>query len=440
MVGPVRVRFAPSPTGHVHIGNMRVCIYNWLFARNTGGAMLLRVEDTDRKRSTPEALQTLFDALEWLGLDYDEEPVYQSQRLERYYEICDYFLDNGYAYYSAKGDADKGEALLFKVTEDASYTDIILGNRKKDSDDIADFVILKSDRTPVFHLANVVDDIDMGITHILRGNDHVESTFRHVMMYKALGKPLPRYAHFPMIVNDSGKPYSKRDGDAYVGDFRNKGYLPDALFNFLALCGWSPGDDREVIPRDEMIGLFSLERVRSSPSQFNMKKMDWMNREYIKMLSDGELAAAAAPFAEKRGYDMNGLSPDRQKEIAGMYRDRITTLAEFPEDAYFFFSDDFEYDLKGAEKFLLGEGCREIFDELYDIIERTEHLNEEALTPPFKELMDKREVGFIRIAQPLRMAMTGTTKSPGIFETLACLGREEVLKRMGRIQRTFYKE
>ena len=295
----IRVRFAPSPTGYVHIGNIRVCIYNWLFARNKGGKMLLRVEDTDRVRSTPEALQTLFNALEWLGLDYDEEPVYQSSRLEQHREICDFLLENGFAYYSAKGDEEKGEALLFKVTEDASYTDLILGEKSKAAEDIADVVILKSDKTPVFHLANVVVDIDMGITHVFRGNDHVENTFRHVMIYKALEKKPPIYAHFPMIVNSQGKPYSKRDGDAYVGDFRAKGYLPGALFNFLALCGWSPGDDREVILREEMVKIFQVERVKPSPAQFNQKKMDWMNKEYIKNLSEEELIAGVLSEAER---------------------------------------------------------------------------------------------------------------------------------------------
>ena len=436
----IRVRFAPSPTGHVHIGNIRVCIYNWLFARNKGGRMLLRVEDTDQERSTSEALNTLFSALEWMGLDYDEEPVYQSSRLERHHEVCDFLIENGYAYYSAKGDESKGEALLFKVSEDASYTDLILGERSKAAADIADFVILKSDRTPVFHLANVVDDIDMGISHIFRGNDHIESTFRHVMIYKALGEKPPSYAHFPMIVNNQGKPYSKRDGDAYVGDFRNKGYMPEALFNFLALCGWSPGDDREVIPREEMIELFSVERVKSSPAQFNQKKMDWMNKEYIKRLSEDELIAKVSPEVSRAGYDMNSLPLEKQKEIVSMYKDRITTLNEFPESAGFFFSDDFEYEEKGISKFILGPECREIFEALHAILEQADSFDEETLTPPFQKLMEEKEIGFLKIAQPLRVAITGTTKSPGIFETLVSLGRDKVLMRMKRIKETFYKE
>lgn len=436
----VRVRFAPSPTGHVHIGNIRVCIYNWLFARHTGGTMLLRVEDTDRARSTPEALQTLFSALDWLGLDYDEEPVYQSSRLERYQEICDALIESGHAYYSAKGDDAKGEALLFRVSEDTSYTDIILGERSKAAEDIEDFVILKSDRTPVFHLANVIDDIDMGITHILRGNDHVESTFRHVLIYKALGKTPPAYAHFPMIVNSRGKPYSKRDGDAYVGDFRNKGYLAEALFNFLALCGWSPGDDRELIPRDDLVKVFSLERVKTSPAQFNQKKMDWMNKEYIKRLTEEEFIEAVQPAAERAGYDLTQLAPDRKKALADMFGERITTLEDFPEKSRFIFTSDFEYEEKGARTFLEGAENRERFEELYRTIEQAESLDEETLTPPLKKMMDERNIGFLKIAQPLRMAVTGTTQSPGIFETLVFLGRDEVLKRMERVIETFYKE
>jgi len=438
--GTVRVRFAPSPTGNVHIGNIRVCIYNWLFARSRNGRMLLRIEDTDRKRSTPEAVRKLFEALEWLGLDFDEEPVYQSRRLERYREVCVELEKRGFAYFSSKGVEEKGKALLFRVTGDASFTDLILGPKKKAAADMADFVILKSDGTPVFHLANVVDDIDMGITHVLRGNDHVENTFRHVMLYRALGKEPPLFAHFPMIVNERGKPYSKRDGDAYVGDFKEKGYLPEALFNFLALCGWSPGDDREVIPREEMVRLFSLERVKASPAQFNREKLDWMNREYIKLLDDEELLRRLEPVVRRAGYAMDAFARRKKTELVRMYRERITTLEDFPRLASFFFTDDFAYDEKSVKKFILGERREEMFRKLYDIVRAAPGMEEEHLKSPFEKLMEEYGVGFLHIAQPLRIAVTGTTRSPGIFETLSCLGKEEVLKRMERLMETFYKE
>jgi glutamyl-tRNA synthetase len=436
----VRVRFAPSPTGNVHIGNIRVCIYNWLFARHCKGKMLLRIEDTDLERSTPEAVQTLFDALEWLGIDYDEDPVYQTSCVEKHKETAEYLHKNGYAYYSTKGSEDKGKALVFKITEDASYTDIILGERSKLAEDMADFVILKSDGNPVFHLANVIDDIDMGVTHIMRGNDHVENTFRHVMLYKALDKEPPLYAHFPMIVNEQGKPYSKRDGDAYVGDFREKGFLPEALFNFLALCGWSPGDDREVLQREEMVELFSLERVKASPAQFNTEKMEWMNKEYIKGLSDRDLAERVKPFSSQAGIDLDALPEEKQEELVALFKSRLTTLKEFSEKASYFFSDTLEYDDKGVNKFIIGEDNKQIVTDLYAIIDKAESCDEKSLEKPFKDLMEKYEVGFIKIAQPLRVALTGGTQSPGIFEMLVFLGKEESLRRIKMTMSKFYPD
>lgn len=432
MTEQVRVRFAPSPTGNVHIGNIRVCIYNWLFARHSGGKMLLRVEDTDRERSTPEAIRTLLEALAWLGLDYDEAPVYQSACLDRHRAAAQQLLDSGHAYYSDKGDASRGQALLFRMTEDAVYKDLILGERSKAVKDMADFVIMKSDNTPVFHLANVVDDIDMGITHILRGNDHVENTFRHVMLFKALGHKPPQYAHFPMIVNAQGKPYSKRDGDAYVGDFRAKGYFADALFNFLALCGWSPGDDREVMTREEMIKLFTIDRVGSSASQFDLKKMEWMNGEYLKRMPDTEFMAALQAAAGAAGLDMGRYDADRLAAMAALYRERLKTTAEFPAKAAFFFTDEFEYDKKSVDKFIRCAGGPELLAELHRILEAAPVLDEAALKAPFEELMAARGLGFLKLAQPIRIALTGGTVSPGIFETLAIMDRDDVLRRMRR--------
>ena len=237
----VRVRFAPSPTGNVHIGNIRAAIFNWLFARHEGGAFLLRIEDTDRERSTPDAIENLLDAMDWLGLDFDEEPLYQSSRLEAYREAAERLIEGGFAYRSDLGDPAKGEAVVFRAHRTVVFEDLVKGRMRKDEKQMKDFVILRSDGTPVFHLANVVDDIHMGITHVIRGDDHVDNTFNHLLIYEALEAAPPRFAHLPMLVNDRGKPYSKRDGDAFVGEFREKGYLPEALFNFLALLGWSPG-------------------------------------------------------------------------------------------------------------------------------------------------------------------------------------------------------
>jgi glutamyl-tRNA synthetase len=255
----VRTRFAPSPTGNVHIGNMRAAIYNWLFARHHGGEFLLRVEDTDRERSTPEAIQTLLDAMDWLKLDVDGEPLYQSTRMDAHLEAAELLLSKGLAYKEDKGGLGQGECVIFKMPgTDTSFEDGIKGTLSKAAENMQDFVIVRSNGTPVFHLANVLDDIEQGITHVIRGDDHIENTYRHIALYKALGASVPKFAHLPMIINAQGKPYSKRDGDAFVGDFKEKGFLSETLFNYLALLGWSPNDEGEVMTRDEMIAAFEL--------------------------------------------------------------------------------------------------------------------------------------------------------------------------------------
>ncbi|MBR0056230.1 MAG: glutamate--tRNA ligase, partial [Kiritimatiellae bacterium] len=257
----IRTRFAPSPTGNVHIGNIRAAIYNWLFARHEGGQFLLRIEDTDLERSTPAATQTVLDSMAWLGLDYDGEVLYQSTQRAHHLELAEQLLRSGHAYKEDKGGTGKGECVIFRMPgTDIGYHDLVKGDLLKKAEDLRDFVIVRSDGSPVFHLGNVADDITMGVTHVIRGDDHVENTFKHIALYRALGAPVPQLAHLPMIVNAQGKPYSKRDGAAYVGEFRERGFLPEALFNSLALLGWSPGDDREVMTRDEMVAAFTLDR------------------------------------------------------------------------------------------------------------------------------------------------------------------------------------
>ena len=255
----VRVRFAPSPTGQVHIGNIRAAIFNWLFARHEAGKFLLRIEDTDRERSTPEAVKTILDSMEWLGLDFDEEPMYQSTRKDAHLAAAETLLEKGLAYKEDKGGTGQGECVVFKMPDETMvFHDEIKGDLQKEAGDMQDLVIVRSNGSPVFHLANVVDDIEMKITHIVRGDDHIENTYRHIALFRAFGAEPPKYAHLPMITNQQGKPYSKRDGDAFVGEFKEKGFLSQALFNYLTLLGWSPGDDKEKMDRDEIIKLFSF--------------------------------------------------------------------------------------------------------------------------------------------------------------------------------------
>ena len=359
MSTPIRTRFAPSPTGNVHIGNIRAAIYNWLFARHEGGEFLLRIEDTDLERSTPQAVRTVLDSMDWLGLDHDGEVLYQSTQREKHLEIAERLLSSGHAYKQDKGGTGKGECVVFRMPgKDITYHDEVKGDLTKKAEDLKDFVIVRSDGSPVFHIANVVDDVKQGVTHIIRGDDHVENTFKHIQIFKALGAPVPEYAHLPMIVNAQGKPYSKRDGAAFVGEFREQGYLPEALFNFLVLLGWAPGDDREVMSRAELVEAFSLDRVKSSPARFDLKKLLWMNGEYIarqpaetfKAELSARLAAAGLP-AEPLGCTLDELVPPVQI--------RTKTLSDLPGNCEYFFKEEIDYDPAAVEKRIRKPGAKE---------------------------------------------------------------------------------
>ena len=535
----VRVRFAPSPTGHVHIGNIRVAIFNWLFARHEGGKFLLRIEDTDRERSTAEAIQTLLDAMQWLGLNYDEEPVYQSRELPRHRAAAEQLIAAGFASKAApnaptvlhidsrlfdptfvtapqeeveiavgrdelyadrfglvqvtRGSdgqafhrpigwdtvpdlqiiAENGEALSGTMLRAAMvksdgveqkavmingkrpamlrfrrrfvfFNDLVLGRMEKPLDSIRDFVILRSDGTPVFHLANVVDDISMGITHILRGNDHVENTFRHLFIFKALGVAPPQYGHFPMIVNSKGKPYSKRDGDAYVGDFKAKGYLPECLFNFLALCGWSAGDNREIISREEMVGIFNLSRVNQAPAQFNMEKLAWMNGQYLMRKDISELLPlVAAELRSVLGEDAALRTGEYPGELGGsdwlarfieIMQEHVKTLRDLVIAGRYFFLPPASLDPTAVKKALAknnGAGWRT----LAEVRERLAALpiwEERVLQEAVEQYAADRGIKLGEVAQPLRVALTGSLASRGIFEVLHLVGRGESLRRIDR--------
>ena len=523
----MRTRFAPSPTGNVHIGNIRVAIFNWLFARHNKGKFLIRIEDTDLERSTPEAIRKLFEALEWLGLDYDEEPVYQTRERPQHEEAARRMLAAGHAVQSGdngpvllrihaglfapsyvteprdeatinwKGGeltADhetithivtspkSGETYVTPVNWDTLaeavlllesgaelpapgvraklgtqaqplaevaggtitgvrfkrryvfFDDLVLGRLEKPLDSLRNMVIVRSDGSPVFHLANVVDDVTQEVDHILRGNDHVENTYRHLFIFKAIGATPPRYGHFPMIVNASGKPYSKRDGDAYIGDFEQKGYLPEALFNFLALCGWSPGDDRELMSREEMQAAFTLERVNASAAQFDMQKLDWMNQQYLQRMDEGALAELFRRELESASLDCAARGEAWLRKLTRTQRERVTRAADVVVNTRYFFRSDFAYDEKAVSKNLLkneGEGLRTLalLTEVLQAIPEWEDAGIEAALQGFAE---KQGLKMGQVAQPLRIACTGGTVSPGIGETLALLGREEVLTRISR--------
>ena len=426
----VRVRFAPSPTGKVHIGNIRAAIYNWLYARHTGGKFLLRVEDTDLERSTPEAIAVLMDCMKWLGLDYDEPVFYQTKNVARHLECVEKLLATGHAYKVEKTSRDgkTGVVTMFKMPKEGTieFDDIVKGHMAKKAEDVQDFAIVRSDGSPIFHIANVVDDIDQGVTHIIRGDDHVENTFKHICIFKALGAPIPKYGHLSMIVNQAGKPYSKRDGAAFVGEFREQGYLPEALFNYLLLLGWNPGDDREVLTRDEMVQLFDLEKVHVTAAKFDLRKLQWMNGEYVKRLPretfEAELRArvAGAGLTIPEGFNMPLLIDQLQV--------RTKFLNDMPANCAFFFTEDYPYDEKSVEKRLRKDGVKELLLDLADRFEKLPEWTTAAGEAMVKELSQGNGMG--PWVHPIRVAVSGRMDGPGLFEMLELLGRERTVARL----------
>ena len=418
-----RTRFAPSPTGNVHIGNMRAAIFNWLFARHTGGQFLLRVEDTDRERSTPEAIETLLKAMEWLGLDVDEEPLYQSTRMDAHLAAAEQLLASGHAYKEDKGGLGQGECVIFKMPEeDMVFEDEIKGTLKKKAADTQDFVIVRSNGTPVFHLANVLDDIEQGVTHVVRGDDHIENTYRHIALYKALGAPVPKFAHLPMIINSQGKPYSKRDGDAFVGDFKEKGFLSETLFNYLALLGWSPSDEREVMTRDEMIAAFELTSCKSSPAQVDLRKLQWMNGEYIRAMKPEEFNVIARQEVPDAGENADA--------VFALLQSRIKLPSEIGSASTFFFSDDYDYDSKAVKKKLLKDGVFQTLEQISEIFKALETFDEPYIDKALHDFVEESGLGFGAVMPPVRIAVSGQQSGPDLAPVLAILGKETVLARI----------
>ena len=427
----IRVRFAPSPTGKVHIGNIRAAIYNWLFARHTGGKFLLRVEDTDLERSTPEAIQVLFDCMRWLGLDYDEEVFYQTKNVKRHLAVVDELIASGHAYRCEKTSRDgkTGTVVMFRMPKEGviEFDDIVKGHMAKKAEDIQDFAIVRSDGSPIFHIANVVDDIDQRVTHIIRGDDHVENTFKHICIFRALGASVPKYGHLSMIVNQQGKPYSKRDGAAFVGEYREQGYLPEALFNYLLLLGWNPGDDREVLSRDEMIKLFELEKVHVTAAMFDPKKLAWMNGEYIKKIPQdkfkAELKSRVSSLSSSEAHDEAWWD-----YLVAQLQPRTKFLNDMPGNCLCFFTDDYPFDEKAVAKRLAKDGVKAT---LLDLVERFSKIDD--WTAPTLEAMVKelsQGQGMGPWVHPIRVAVSGRGEGIGLFEMLQLLGREKTLARL----------
>jgi glutamyl-tRNA synthetase len=411
----IRVRFAPSPTGALHIGGARTALYNWLVARHSGGTFVLRIEDTDRERSTPENVEQIYDALRWLELDWDEGPYSQADRIERHKEEIARLLEEGHAY------TDEG-AVRLRVPEGGQTTvhDEIRGEIVFEHAAIDDFVIARSDGSPLYNLAVAVDDRDMGITHVVRGADHISNTPRQLMILNALGAAAPTYAHLPLLHGPDGKKLSKRHGAASVQELRDQGFLPAAVRNYLALLGWGFDDTSTFFTTDELVERFTVERVSKSPAVFDEKKLRWMNGRYLREMDPGELTRV---LEERTGRtDL--------REAVGISQEKMQTLADFEPLAGFLYEDR-ETDPKAWEK-VMRDGAAQNLARARDVLSAVEPFDEAGVERALTALVDELGVKPGKLFQPIRVAITGTTISPGIFESVALLGRDATLERIDR--------
>ena len=479
MSDTVRVRYAPAPTGLQHVGNIRTALFDWLFARKLGGKFVLRIEDTDRARSKPEYVTQILEDFRWLGMDWDEGPEVggpygpysQSERLDIYRQHAQRLLDEGKAYRcyctpeelderrthaeasgSMQGydnrcrdltDAQRKEkesagapfSVRFRVPSGRiiSFDDLVLGTTSFDTRLISDFVIMKSDGWPTYHFGVVVDDTLMKITHVIRADGHLSNTPLHVMLFEAFGFKTPEFAHLPSVLSADGKgKLSKRYGALSLAEYRKQGYLPEALLNFMALLGWSPGNDQEFMTRQEMIEMFDLSRVKKTGARFDVDKLLWMNAAYIKKASVARLTELAREAFTNAGTDISGLSPETLAELVEVYRDKIKVMTELPTMSRFVFGDEVDYVEKDVQDILLKGNGLAMLRKAHDALAALELWEKDELHHAIEKLVTELQVGFGKVAQPIRVALTGTKVSPGIGETLHLVGRERSLARMER--------
>jgi len=417
-----RVRFAPSPTGYLHVGGARTALFNWLYARHVAGKFLLRIEDTDRQRSTDEHTKVILDGLTWLGLDWDEDPVFQGARVARHQEVADKLLAEGKAY-------TEDGAIRFRLPPgEIAWDDAVHGPISFQGEDIKDFVILRSDRTPIYNFAVVVDDVDMAITHVLRGDDHISNTPKQIALYRALGAALPVFGHVPMIHGPDGKKLSKRHGSEAVGDYEHMGILPAAMRNFLALLGWSPGGDREIMTLDEMIRLFAFEGIQKKPAIFDMTKLEWMNGQYLSMATAEELYPLVSPQLAQLG--LNGNKEAVLKAIAAVKTRSRTTLDVAKQVAVRLDAKFVAFDDKAKKEVARDPaGYKASLEASLAVLRNTDWTPEE-LEQSLRALADQTGVAAGKIFQPIRIALTGGTVSEPVNELLYVVGKEAALKRL----------
>jgi glutamyl-tRNA synthetase len=474
----VRVRFAPSPTGYLHVGGARTALFNWLFARRHGGTFVLRIEDTDAERSSWEMVSGIVDGLRWLGLDWNEgpdiggphAPYFQSQRLDKYRAMADRLVADGHAYYcycspetlKTKRDAAEAagggwmydrtcraltpediarleaagapRAIRFLVPDgQTSFHDLVHGTIAFDNANVEDFVVLRSDRQPTYHLSVVVDDIDMGMTHVIRGDDHISNTPKQGLLYQAFGRPVPAFAHVPLILGTDKKRLSKRHGATSVTEYQRLGYLPDAMVNFLALLGWSPGDDRELLTKDELTHAFALEGISGGNAVFNPEKLEWMNQQYIMRLSADELARRLEPVLRDAGLWRDEFATSRRTwflQLVELFKPRLKRLTTFPDDARPFLVEPLEFDEAAVKKHLIKQELAEPLSAYRRAIEQSESLGKDELEQALRRVAEDHRVKPGTLIHATRVAATGRAVSPGLFEVLELLGRDRTLARL----------
>lgn len=455
----IRTRFAPSPTGYLHIGGARTALFSWAFARKFGGQFILRIEDTDLERSTPESVKAILDAMEWLGLDYDEGPFYQTERMERYREVMQQLLDEGQAYrcYCSKEELDTMReqqraagvkprydgrcrdsketppegmqpVIRFKNPLDGEViiADLIKGSVIVQNAELDDVIIARADGSPTYNFCVVVDDLDMKITHVIRGDDHLNNTPRQINILNALGAELPKYAHVPMILGSDGERLSKRHGAVSVMQYAEDGYLPQALLNYLARLSWSHGDE-EMFSLTQFVEWFDVEHVAKSPAKFNAEKLLWLNQQYIKQTDNARIAELIRPHLASASTDLS--SGPQLKHVIGLLKERATTLLEFVDLVHYFYHDPV-IEPQLAELYLTAH-TKPLLSAAAAVLATTEW-EKQAIARALKAVVETLQVKFPALAMPLRVALTGSTQTPSIDATIEMLGREVTLARLNR--------
>ena len=465
--GPVRVRFAPSPTGFLHVGGARTAIYNDLLRQSLGGAFILRIEDTDKERSDEAMTRQIQSALAWIGTAWDEGPFLQSERLERHRERAEVLLETGKAYRcfctqeeleaqraaaQAAGNAFRyprtclqrpqeevdsflaeGRPFVVRLRmpdDHIQFQDIVRGAMDFPPDALDDFILLRSDGTPTYHMSVVVDDIDMRVTHVLRGEDHLSNTPKHIALFRALAAEIPTFGHLPLILGPDKKRLSKRYGATSVEEFRHEGILPQALYNFLALLGWSPGDDREIMTREEMVAAFSVDRLNASAAVFDREKLLWMSAQYIQKTSTEELWLHLEPFLEQVG--LKEADRGRLETAIELHRQRARTLKELAEQLVPYFQDELAYDAAACAKFLKDPQVPELLEALRQRYRNVPEFGKDALEAELRALSEERGVKAGVLIHPTRMALSAATGGPPLFDLVELVGREATDRRFGR--------